>query len=118
VLDDQGTIAQRLNEREQLYPARRKRQAAHLPPTDVQVDNEASAISTVLEVRAPDEVGLLHHITRSLFEADLDVVSARVSTLGELVVDAFYIRESTGEKVTDPDRLAGITATIRALLTP
>ena len=52
--------------------------AAHLPGCDVRVDNDASATSTVIKVRAPDEVGLLHRITRSLFEADLDVVSARV----------------------------------------
>ena len=79
---------------------------ARRPPTcpgaDVRVDNEASDSATVLEVRAPDEVGLLHRITRVLFEANLDVVSARVSTLGELVVDAFYVREAAGTKVTDP----------------
>ena len=57
----------------------------------------------MLEVRAPDEIGLLHRITRALFEADLDVVSARVSTLGEMVVDAFYVRESGGTKVTDAE---------------
>jgi [protein-PII] uridylyltransferase len=80
------------------------------------VDNDASESATVLEVRAPDEVGLLHRITRVLFEASLDVVSARVSTLGELVVDAFYVREARGEKVTDPDRLGQIIAAIWASL--
>ena len=74
----------------------------------------ASDSATVLEVRAPDEVGLLHRITRVLFEANLDVVSARVSTLGELVVDAFYVREDIGEKVTDPARLEQITEAIWA----
>ncbi len=49
-------------------------------------------------MRAPDRIGLLHRITRTLFEADLDVVSARVSTLGEIVVDAFYVRESDGDE--------------------
>ena len=29
------------------------------------------------------------------------MVSARVSTIGEIVVDAFYVRESDGAKVTD-----------------
>ena len=65
-------------------------------------------------MRAPDEIGLLHRITRILFEADLDVVSARASTLGEMVVDAFYVRESNGSKVTDGDRLQGITSALRA----
>jgi [protein-PII] uridylyltransferase len=108
-------IAERLSERERVYPLRR-RTAAHDPGRDVTVDNEASETATVLEVRAPDEIGLLHRITRSLFEADLDVVSARVSTLGEMVVDAFYVREATGDKVTDPQRLSAITSALGAEL--
>ena len=116
VLSDRLAIGERLSERQQVYPPRRP-SAAHLLESDVSVDYDASASSTVFEVRAPDEVGLLHRITRSLFEADLDVVSARVSTLGELVVDAFYIREAGGEKVTDQARLDEVTAVIWASLT-
>jgi [protein-PII] uridylyltransferase len=115
VLADQLPIGERLSERGRVYPVRR-RSAAHLLRTDVRVDNDASDSATVLEVRAPDEVGLLHRITRVLFEANLDVVSARVSTLGELVVDAFYVRENIGTKVTDPVRLDQITAAIWASL--
>ena len=106
VLSDRVAIGELLSERERVYPLRRG-SAAHLPGSDVSVDNEASETATVLEVRAPDEIGLLHRITRALFDADLDVVSARVSTLGEIVVDAFYVRESGGSKVTDASRLSG-----------
>jgi [protein-PII] uridylyltransferase len=113
VLAGKLPIEERLSERGRVYPVRR-RSAAHVLGADVRVDNDASDSATVLEVRAPDEVGLLHRITRVLFEANLDVVSARVSTLGELVVDAFYVREDIGEKVTDPARLEGITEAIWA----
>ena len=113
VLAGKLPIEERLSERGRVYPVRR-RSAAHVPGADVRVDNDASDSATVLEVRAPDEVGLLHRITRVLFEANLDVVSARVSTLGELVVDAFYVREDIGEKVTDPARLDQITEAIWA----
>ena len=116
VLEDRLALGERLSERARVYPAPRP-SAAHVPGRDVSVDNGASDTSTVLEVRAPDEVGLLHRITRSLFESDLDVVSARVSTLGELVVDAFYVREAAGDKVTDPDRLDQVTTAIWASLT-
>jgi [protein-PII] uridylyltransferase len=115
VLSDPIVIGERLSARGRAYPAPR-RSAAHVPGTDVRVDNDASASATVLEVRAPDEIGLLHRITRVLFEASLDVVSARVSTLGELVVDAFYVREAMGAKVTDPERLTEITSAIWASL--
>jgi [protein-PII] uridylyltransferase len=115
VLSDPTALAERLSARGRVYPAPR-RSAAHLPGADVRVDNDASESATVLEVRAHDEVGLLHRITRVLFEASLDVVSARVSTLGELVVDAFYVREAEGAKVTDPHRLNQIIAAIWASL--
>ena len=106
-------IGELLSERERVYP-RRRGSAAHLTGSDVSVDNEASETATVLEVRAPDEIGLLHRITRALFESDLDVVSARVSTLGEMVVDAFYVREFDGSKVTDESRLSAIVEAIGA----
>jgi [protein-PII] uridylyltransferase len=115
VLSDRLALDRRLSERQQLY-AQRRRSAAHLPGSDVGVDNGASETATVLELRAPDEIGLLHRVTRALFEADLDVVSARVSTLGEMVVDAFYVRESNGGKVTDPDRLTAVTDALRSEL--
>ncbi len=113
VLAGKLPIEERLSERGRVYPVRR-RSAAHVLGADVRVDNDASDSATVLEVRAPDEVGLLHRITRVLFEANLDVVSARVSTLGELVVDAFYVREDIGEKITDQARLEEITEAIWA----
>jgi [protein-PII] uridylyltransferase len=117
VLSDRVAIGELLSERERVYPRPRAR-AANQPGSDVTVDNEASETATVLEVRAPDEIGLLHRITRALFEAGLDVVSARVSTLGEMVVDAFYVRESGGGKITDQARLSHISNAIHAELHP
>ena len=70
----------------------------------------------MVEVRAVDEVGLLHRVTRALFDCDLDVVSARVSTIGTEVVDAFYVRDADGGKVSDPAALADLEAAVRAVL--
>jgi [protein-PII] uridylyltransferase len=108
-------LDERLSERALTYPAPR-RSFAHDPGSDVRADNAASDSATVFEVRAPDEVGLLHRITQALFETKLDLVSARVSTFGEMVVDAFYVRETTGDKVTDPTRIEEVTAAIWAAL--
>ena len=65
------------------------------------IDNDASHAATVIEVHAPDSVGVLYRITRALSELDLDITSAKVQTLGERVVDAFYVRGPGGGKVTD-----------------
>ena len=65
-------------------------------------DNEVSEHATVVEVRAPDRVGVLYRITRAISEIDLDIRSAKVQTMGQDVVDAFYLKGSDGAKVTDP----------------
>jgi UTP:GlnB (protein PII) uridylyltransferase len=42
----------------------------------VTFDNGASAKATVVEVAAPDSLGLLFRLTRALAEMDLDIRSA------------------------------------------
>ena len=77
------------------------------------VDNDASRDATVVEVHAADSIGVLYRITRALAELDLDIVSAKVQTLGDRVVDAFYVRDTAGEKLDDPATLVEVE---RALL--
>nr|MDP9019958.1 [protein-PII] uridylyltransferase [Actinomycetota bacterium] len=71
----------------------------------VRVDNHASASSTVVEVRAPDAVGVLYRITAALAELDLDIRLARVATLGNEVVDTFYVRTAGGGKLTEREHV-------------
>jgi [protein-PII] uridylyltransferase len=71
----------------------------------VRVDNHASASATVVEVRAPDRLGVLYRITRALADLDLDIRMAKVSTLGHEVVDVFYVRTATGGKLVDREHV-------------
>jgi [protein-PII] uridylyltransferase len=80
--------------------------------TQVTVDNHASDTATVVEVRAEDVEGQLHRITRALVECRLDVTSAKVSTFGSAVVDAFYVRGHDGRKLTDPHKIATLERAI------
>jgi [protein-PII] uridylyltransferase len=84
----------------------------------VVVDNRASRDATVVEVHAVDSVGILYRITRALAELDLNIVSAKVQTLGDRVVDAFYVRDLAGGKLTDPATLVEVErALLHALVT-
>ena len=100
------------------YAGHRRAWSAHAIVPKVIFDNDASGSATVLEVRAADELGLLHRVTRALFDCDLDVVSARVSTIGSEVVDAFYVRDAHGAKVTREEDLRRIEAAVRAVVDP
>ena len=82
-------------------------------PVTVRVDNDASDFSTVIEVGAPDRIGLLYDITRVFSDVGLDVHLAKVATFDGRVVDAFYVRDELGRKVTGDDRLAGIERALR-----
>ena len=55
---------------------------------------------------------MLYRITRAFAELDLDIVRARVQTLGSDVIDAFYVRDSSGAKITDPEHLAEVELSI------
>jgi len=98
-------------------PDRRSRRLMALPAPTVRVivDNEAATSSTVVEVRAPDAPGALHRITAAIAALGLDIVSARVATLGNAVVDSFYIR-SGGTKLADAEAADNLRAALERAL--
>ena len=49
--------------------------------------------ATVLEFRTDDAIGLLYRVTAALERCGVDIRSARVSSLGGAVVDAFYVTD-------------------------
>ena len=93
-------IEARMAERAKSY-RRRRRSAGELGPPKVTFFDEASSNATVIEVRAPDQHGILHRITKAMAEVGLDIRHATVQTIGDEVLDAFYVRTSGGEKLTD-----------------
>jgi [protein-PII] uridylyltransferase len=100
-LEGRLALQARLAERARVYGGQGKHPMVHEPPRVI-LDNEASREATVVEVHAADSIGVLYRITRALAELDLDIASAKVQTLGDRVVDAFYVRRAVGGKVDDP----------------
>lgn len=68
----------------------RSSRAAAAPPRVVWAMDGATD-ATILELRAADDVGLLHRVAHALELAGANVRAARISTLGSDVVDAFYL---------------------------
>ncbi len=82
-------------------------------PLRVVIDNETSDRCTVIDIFAHDRPGLLYRLSRTLFELDLSVVLAKISTHFDQVVDVFYVTDARGRKISDGQRLR----TIRDVLT-
>jgi [protein-PII] uridylyltransferase len=109
----QGKIA--LNYRIAAHAASRKYAPPPLrkTPSHILVDNSSNAKYTILEVYTLDRVGLLYTITRTLFELQIRIFVAKITTKVDQVADVFYIRTLEGDKVTDPEQIEEIR---RALL--
>jgi [protein-PII] uridylyltransferase len=71
-------------------------------PVRVTVDNTLSDTHTVVEVKAPDRVGLLYLVTRALAAEGLDIATAKIATDLDHALDAFYVTDRAGRKVEDP----------------
>ena len=64
------------------------------------IDNEASAVYSVIDINAVDSKGFLYFIASTLTALGLNIQSAHIATYGAKVVDAFYVSEAGGGKIS------------------
>jgi [protein-PII] uridylyltransferase len=108
-IEGRMSLAYRVQEKRKHYPVVRSD-----IPVEVRVDNDVSDFFTVIDVGAPDRIGLLFDITRTFAELQLDVHLAKVATYGHRVIDAFYVRDVLGRKVDDREQIAELDRVLRA----
>jgi len=84
-------------------------------PTAV-IDNDASTEASVIEVSGRDRPGLLGALARTLAEANLSIQSAHIENYGERAVDAFYVCDAEGQKLTSTRRIAALKDTLVEVL--
>ncbi|MDR3567115.1 MAG: [protein-PII] uridylyltransferase [Syntrophobacteraceae bacterium] len=101
-LEETSYLDQMLGERRRPSVLETKR----LPRKDdkVIVDEDASDFYTLIEVYTWDRPGVLHAITNGLFELDLNIQLAKISTPGAQVADIFYVTDLSGEKLMSYDK--------------
>jgi [protein-PII] uridylyltransferase len=66
---------------------------------EVKVNNQDSDFYTIIEVTGEDRLGILYEITQALTDHGCDIHFARISTLGNRIVDVFYVQDTWGEKI-------------------
>ncbi len=95
---DAGALVERWEGRRDI----RRPTLAH--PVEVEVGFDRGPMTTRIEVAGPDAPGVLYRLGRVLADEGLDVVGARVATLGPQVRDVFFVRPSGGPP--DESRIA------------
>lgn len=83
--------------------------------TKVEVSPDVSGETSLIEVHTADGVGVLHRIVDAMAELTLDVVSARVDTLGHEVTDVFYVRDAAGQPLDEEHATEVVLAISSAL---
>jgi len=79
------------------------RQLKHFSsPTRTIIHNDISNEHTVLEVISPDRPGFLARLARVFVEYNIELVTAKITTLGERVEDIFFITDLQGSPLSDP----------------
>jgi [protein-PII] uridylyltransferase len=112
-LEGTVSIARRVEEKRRHYPLPRT-----ASPVTVAVDNAASDFFTVIEIGAPDRIGLLYDITSALADLQLDVHLAKVATYTGRVVDTFYVGDALGRKIETAGQIEEIEDVVEARLAP
>jgi [protein-PII] uridylyltransferase len=99
-----------------LRPSPLERQDLPAVITEVSVNNQLSSLNTVIEVKTRDRLGLLYLLAKALFEMELNICLARVTTKGHQAIDAFFVRDFSGNKVLDAAHIEEIVRAIRFAL--
>jgi len=88
------------------------------PLSEVRIDNTSSSFFTILEVISDDYPGLLFDVTTSIYEMNLDIWVAKITTSVDQVMDVFYIRDLHDQKIIDSGQTAAIKETLLEILPP
>lgn len=110
-----GRDVERLIRRAERNPLAAQRTMSSLR-RGVSFDNGASAACTIIDVEAPDRIGLLYDVASAIFDLGLDMSVARIATDGRQARDAFYVTDREGGKIEDPLRLEEIRKRIEGAL--
>jgi [protein-PII] uridylyltransferase len=78
-------------------------------PTRIAIDNKTHPTYTLIEIQAPDRLGLLYDILSCLDRENVLIALSRINTQDGAAIDTFYVMDrSTHAKITDSLRITAV----------
>ena len=69
----------------------------------VKIEFETYDKYSIIDVYSPDRLGLLYQITSKMYDLGLIIYFAKIATQSDDIVDAFYVLDRNGKKITESD---------------
>jgi len=79
-------------------------------PGSVTITNDDSDFYTIADIAANDRLGLLHDLTRVIAEHEFEIYISKAATTLDQVTDTFYLKDRSGKKITDPEKIESLRA--------
>ena len=103
--------------KEQTNIRRQSRQARHFPiPTRISFQNDPQNKYTILELITTDRAGLLSQIGKAFRQQNIQLFSAKITTIGSRAEDMFYILDAQNNLFNDPEKRQLLQDEILAIL--
>jgi [protein-PII] uridylyltransferase len=86
-------------------------------PAGIAIDNRAHPTYTLVQIEAPDRVGLLYDLLTALGQEGANIVLSRISTQKGAAIDTFYVTDRVSRaKITDSHRIAALQKRLRSAI--
>ena len=82
------------------------------PEIRVELNNAGADTATIIDVFAYDKAGLLYAIAKKIYELNLDVSYALISTYAHQVIDVLYVTDENGNEIRNKEQLAHIQSQV------
>jgi len=84
--------------------------------TNVKFDNKTSENLTIIDIETQDRMGLLHLISKTLSDLNLNIEYAKIFTEGDKALDVFYVNDKNKNKITSGKKLINIKRKLTEVL--
>ncbi len=85
-------------------------------PARMTINPDINPNFTVVDIAAPDRIGLLYEILRAVSDAKFLIAAARITTEKGAAIDSFYITDLDGGRVSSAWQIHELNAALRKVL--